>query len=169
MHFSLMYYVIDSTFLTMPNITTLTIDITISGLVTSLQALAIANNIPKSIETSFGIFLQFGEQLPREMGDAELRVDIDRMTYILQSMSDDLIYNMQGNNNKKLDALFYVYVFLAHALNFFKPSLFGAVSLRMMELTMTNGLCAMSPLAFAHFGGLAVTIGYVTVGCRLGE
>ncbi len=123
----------------------------------------------KSIETSFGILLQFGEELPRDMGDDEQQTDIDRMTYILHSTSDDAIYNMQENNDKKLTALFNLYVYLAHVLYYYKPWLFGSVSLRMMKLTMNTGLSAMSPLAFAHFGSLAVTIGYVTVGCRLGE
>jgi hypothetical protein len=34
---------------------------------------------------------------------------------------------------------------------------------------MKYGLCSMSPLAFARFGSLSVTIGYVPIGCRLGE
>ena len=123
----------------------------------------------KSIQSSFGILFQFGEELPRDMTDAKLQTDIDRMTFILQSTSDELIYNMQENNDKKLTALFNLYVYLAHALLYFQPWLFGSVSLRMMEITMKTGLCTMSPLAFAHFGSLAVTIGYVTVGCRLGE
>ena len=123
----------------------------------------------KSIQSSFGILFQFGEELPRDMTDAKLQTDIDRMTFILQSTSDELIFNMQENNDKKLTALFNLYVYLAHALHYFRPWLFGSVSLRMMEITMKTGLCAMSPLAFAHFGSLSVTIGYVTVGCRLGE
>ena len=123
----------------------------------------------KSIQSSFGILFQFGEELPRDMADAKLQADIDRMTFILQSTSDEFIYNMQENNDKKLTALFNLYVYLAHALLYFQPWLFGSVSLRMMEITMKTGLCAMSPLAFAHFGSLSVTIGYVTVGCRLGK
>ncbi len=122
----------------------------------------------KSIEVAFGILLQFGEELPRDMGDDEQQTNIDKMTYILHSTSDDAIYNMQENKDKKLTALFMLYVYLGNMLYYFKPSLFGSVSLRMMEITMNNGLSA-SPLAFAHFGSLAVTIGYVTVGCRLGK
>jgi hypothetical protein len=141
----------------------------ISGLCTSVQALAAAMQIDKSIETSFGILIQFGEELPRGMGDDTLQTDIDQMTYILQSTPDDSIYNIQENNNAKMTGLFHLYLYLAQALHFYQPWLFGSVSLRTMEITMKYGLCAMSPLAFARFGTLSVTIGYVTAGCRLGE
>jgi len=54
-------------------------------------------------------------------------------------------------------------------LQYFKPWLARAVSLRMIELTMKTGLSAKSPLVFAHFGGVLVTSGQITDGCRLGE
>lgn len=141
----------------------------IAGLCNSVQALAVALDIDKSIETSFGILFQFGEKLPREMGDETLQIEIDQMTFILQSTPDNSIYDIHANNDKKMAALFNLYVYLAHALHYFKPWLFGSVTLRMMEITLNTGLSPMSPLAFAHFGSLSVTIGYVTVGCRLGE
>jgi hypothetical protein len=42
-------------------------------------------------------------------------------------------------------------------------------TLRMVAVTVKNGLSAKSPLAFAHFGGVLSSIGYVDEGCRLGE
>jgi hypothetical protein len=140
-----------------------------TGLCSSVVALATALCMDKAIEVSFGILLQLGEELPRKMGDDNLQIDIDRMICSILSTSDDAIYNMQENKDTKMAALFNLYVYLSHTLLFFKPWLFGSVSLRMMEITMQTGLNVMSPLAFAHFGCLAVTIGYVTMGCRLGE
>ena len=140
-----------------------------SGLCTSVQALAAALYFDKSIESSFGILLQFGEDVPRAMGDTDLLIDIDQMTNILQSTSNDSIYNMKQNNDKKMTALLNLYVFLAHALHYYKPWLVGSVSLRMVEQTMKTGLSPISPYVFACFGSLLVTIGYVSMGCRLGE
>ena len=139
------------------------------GLCISVQALAAALDVDKSIEASFGILLQFGEDIPCDMGNTKLGIDIDHMIYILQSTPNDSIYNMQENKDKKVVALINLYVYLAQALHFYKPWLVGSVSLRMFELTMKTGLSSMSPQACAHFGGLLVTIGYVSIGCRLGE
>ncbi len=140
-----------------------------TGLCTSVQALAAALKFEESIESSFGILLQFGEDIPRAIGETDLVIDIDQMINILQSTSNDSFYNMQENNDKKITALINMYVYLADTTYYFKPWLLGSVSLRMVELTMKTGLSPMSPLVFAYFGGLLVTIGYVSIGCRLGE
>ncbi len=141
----------------------------VSGLCFSVQALAVVNNFNKSIEASFGILCQFGEELPRDIEDEKLQIDIDRMTCILMSTSDDSIYNMTENKDTKMATLLKLYAYLARSLHYFQPRMFGSVSLRMVELTMQTGLNTMSPLAFALFGIMLVTSGYVTVGCRLGE
>jgi hypothetical protein len=103
------------------------------------------------------------------MGDDTLRTDIDKMNYILQSTSDDMIYSMQGNNDKKMATLVNLYANLAHVVHYFQPWLVGSVSLRMVAVTIKTGLSSKSPLAFAHFGGVLSSIGYVNEGCRLGE
>ena len=136
---------------------------------TSVEALASELCFEESIESSFRILLQFGEAIPRAMGDTELGIDIDQMTYFIQSTSDASIYNMQENKDKKMTALIKLYVYLAIALQYFMPWLVGSVSLRMVELTMKTGLSPMSPQAFAYFGGLLVSMGNVSIGCRLGE
>jgi hypothetical protein len=139
------------------------------GLCISAKALGVVPHLQdKSIESSFEILLQFGEELPCSMGDKP-RTDIDKMNNILQSTPDDMILNMQENNDKKMTTLINLYATLAHVLQFKKPWLVGSVSLRMVELTMKTGLSAKSPLAFAHFGGVLVTAGRIDDGCRLGE
>ena len=138
------------------------------GLIISAKAIG-AHRPDESIDSAMRILLQFGECLPRSMADASLRCDIDRMNHILLHKTDYMICNMQENNDKKLVALLNLYVYLAHVLHYFKPWLVGAVSLRMVELTLKVGLSAQSPLVFAYFGGILVTSGCITKGCRLGE
>jgi hypothetical protein len=55
-------------------------------------------------------------------------------------------------------------------LHFINPSLIGAVSLRLADLTLKNGLTPLCPLAFVHFCSVLVNMGneYITDGCRLG-
>jgi len=139
------------------------------GLIITAKALGVAHNQAQSIEASFAILVQFGEYLPRDIDDGKLRHAIDHMNNILRSTSDETICNMQESNDKKMTALIDLYEYLAHVLQYFKPILVSSVSLRIVELTMITGLSAKSPLAFAHFGGVLSSIGYVSEACRLGE
>ncbi|KAL3760370.1 hypothetical protein ACHAWU_000345 [Discostella pseudostelligera] len=138
-------------------------------LITATRALGVAYRQEQSIRASFAILAQFGENLPSDMGDDNLSHEVDQMNNILRSMSDDMICNMQESNDKKMVILISLYETLAHVLQYFKPWLARAVSLRMIELTMKTGLSAKSPLVFAHFGGVLVTSGQITDGCRLGR
>ena len=123
----------------------------------------------RSIDASFEILFQCGEDPPRPAGDGKLSASIDRMRRILQSTSDDMICNMQKNSDKKMKTVIGIYLYLAHLLHYSKPFLVSSVSLRMVELTMRTGLSAESPLAFVHFGGVLVMSGCVQEGCRLGK
>lgn len=103
------------------------------------------------------------------MGDVKLINDIGRMVDVLQSTPDDMICSMHESNDKKMTILIDIYSYLGHVLQFFNPWLVGSVSLRMVELTFETGLSAKSPLAFANFGGVLVTMGRINEGCRIGE
>ncbi len=123
----------------------------------------------ESIEASFGILLQFREDPPIVMGDEKLRKDIDQMNYFLQSLSDDTICNMREDNDAKMTPLISLYAYLTHVAHYRRPWLVGSLSLRMVELTMKTELNAMFSVALAYFGGVLVSIGCITEGCRLGE
>ena len=103
------------------------------------------------------------------MEDKRLRSDIYGMNLVLQKISDDTIYNMKANSDKKTNSILNLYANLSHFMQYFKPRLLGSTSLRMVELTMNTGRCATSPLAFAFLGGILVSLGYVNEGRQLGE
>lgn len=126
-------------------------------------------NPTEAMDASFRILLECNEGLPRIMGDEKLRSDIDQMNFILKSIADDSIHNMQRNNDKKTNTIINLYANLSHFMQFFKPWLLGSMCLRMVELTMKTGMCAKSSVAFAYFGGVLVSIGYVDEGRRLGK
>ena len=102
------------------------------------------------------------------MGDAKLSIDMQATNGALQRMADDYVLNMQQTNNKKIITLQKIYSNLADLLHFIKPCLIGAVSLRMVELTLSEGLTPYSPLAFACFGQMLMVSGNLAEGCRLG-
>ena len=127
-------------------------------------------DIEKLIDTSaMAILIRFGESLPCEMGNIKLSSAIYRMVNVLRSMPDQIILNMQNNHEKMMTALINLYGSLSFSLYYYKPWLVGSVSLCMIELTMKTGLSSKSPVAFARFGSILVTLGYITDGCRLGE
>ncbi|KAL3760364.1 LOW QUALITY PROTEIN: hypothetical protein ACHAWU_000339 [Discostella pseudostelligera] len=100
------------------------------------------------------------------MGDAKLTAEMYRMKNFLQSLSDDAICNMPEDNDTKRNSLIGLYAYLVHVTHYRQPWLVGSLSLRMVELTMKTSLNAMSPLALAHFGGVLVSAGCITEGCR---
>ena len=102
------------------------------------------------------------------MGDAKLISDMQVTNDSLQKISDDYVLTLQQTNNKKIITLQKLYSNLADLLHFIKPSLICAVSLRMVELTLLEGLTPSSPLAFAYYGQMLVVSGNLAEGCRLG-
>lgn len=140
-----------------------------SGFYTTAKSLRHAEFIQESIDATFNILLQLGETLPRASGDEGLNGDIHAMNYTLQNIPDDSILGMQDTTNERIVILLKVYAHLANLLHHTKPSLVGAVSLRMVELTMKNGLASTSPISFAFYGEMLTSIGCVAEGCRLGN
>ena len=139
-----------------------------SGLCVGAKALRQAYLLQEAMDLTFDTLLQAGEELPRAMGDVKLTNAIQRMNDILQKTADDHVLNMQQTNNKKIITLQKIYSNLGDVLIFIKPSLICAVSLRMVELTISEGLTPNSPLAFAYYGQMLVVSGNLAEGCRLG-
>ncbi|KAL7541595.1 hypothetical protein ACHAXR_011473 [Thalassiosira sp. AJA248-18] len=134
-----------------------------------VKSLRISCKYNDSRNVAYMMLQQLGEQLPRSSDDVGLAANIQEMKIILQSMSDESILNMQETNQKKRDI---IVLNLYHDLNFLfqmtDTKRIPDVSLRMVQVTLANGLCCMSPLAFAQFAIVLVTNGDATLGYRLG-
>jgi len=115
------------------------------------------------------ILAKLEEKPLRDMGDNTLSTDIDVMNRNLQPLPDGYICNMQENQAKRAVSIHKLYAELAHLLHFVKPSLIRSVSLRMVELTMSEGISPTAPLAFAYYGEMLASMGNISEGCRLGE
>ena len=92
-----------------------------------------------------------------------------KMNEMLRNTPDESILNLNENKTKEIIITLKIYSHLCYMLHFVKPSLLGAVSLRMVELIMTNGLVSTSPFAFVYYGEVLVATGSVQEGCRLGR
>ena len=125
--------------------------------------------LEQSVESSLDTLSKIGEQPLREISDNTLQADMMKMNEIMRNTSDDYILNLHENKAKKIIIAMKIYSSLGHMLQLAKPSLVGALTLRMVELTITNGLVPSSPLAFALYGGVQAATGNIAEGCRLGR
>ena len=112
---------------------------------------------------------ELGEDPPRVMGDSTLRADIDAMNQVLQSRSNDSLLNTPQANDKKVSTLLRLYADLVLVLHFSKQHLIASVSLKMIDITIKNGMTPTAPLSFAYYGELLAYTGQIEGGCRLGR
>ena len=119
----------------------------------------------------FSIIQLCGEELPLPMGNKKLDNDINTMNQILQNTSGSLILSMNKTKNSKVVLLLKIFAELANLLVFTNPILIGAISLRMIDLTLKSGLTCECPLAFAFYAMTLMSMGgeHTDEACRLGE
>lgn len=93
------------------------------------------------------------------------------MNATLKAMTDESILSMGQTMDQRTIFLMKLYAELAEVLHWINPSLLGAVSFRLADLTLKNGLSSFSPLAYVHFGSVLINLGdeYIMDGCRLGK
>ena len=155
-------------------ILTINIDFTVetintrTGLAVAAKCLHHVGLLKESMESSLKTLHKLGEQPLRDISDDTLHTDMKTMNEIMRNTPDDYIMGLHENKAKKITITLKIYLNLCHVVHLKKPSLVGAVSLRMVELTMNNGLVSSSPLAFAYYGEVLVATGSVKEGCRFG-
>ena len=125
--------------------------------------------LKNSMESSLKTLAKLGEQPLREISDDTLQADMMTMNEMMRSTPDDYILNLHENKAKKIVITMKIWSDLCLVLHLAKPSLIGDVSLRMVDLTMNNGLVSSSPLAFTYHGLNLVATGSVKEGCRFGR
>jgi hypothetical protein len=141
----------------------------ILALYSTTKVLRQANRIIESMQSTFAIIEQCGEELPRVI-DEKMTTDMMIMNATLQKMTNESILSTEYTMDQRIIFLMKLYAELANMLHFINPSLIGAVSLRLADLTLKNGLTPLCPLAFVHFCSVLANMGneYITDGCRLG-
>jgi len=111
-------------------------------------------------ESILKLLNELGEDPPRVMGDSTLKADIDTMNQLLQCQSNESLLNMHRHqaNNKKLATLLRLYADLILVLHYSKNHLIASVALKMIEITMKNGLTPAAPLSFAYYGEICINV-----------
>ncbi|EJK67626.1 hypothetical protein THAOC_11316 [Thalassiosira oceanica] len=135
-----------------------------------MKCLRTASKIQESQQLSYSILQQLGESLPRERGDSDLLAEIDSMRTKVLNMPDESIINMKESTRKEKDMLLLgLYSNLIVVMNDQNPKRMDDICLRMMEITVVNGLCALSPLSVALFALVLVSTGDIELAYRLGR
>ena len=121
------------------------------------------------MKSSLDTLAKLGEPPLRDIDDDTLQADMMSMNEIMRNTPDDYLLNLHENKAKKIIITLKIYSNLCLFLHLAKPSLIGAVSRRMVELTMNHGLVPFSAMAFGYYGEALVANGSVKEGCRLGR
>jgi len=117
----------------------------------------------------FEILSYSGEEKLRPIGSSILTSKIHQMNGLFRKTPDQVILDMNITNNKKIFTLLKLYELLGTTLHFTMPELYAATCLRMVDLTMENGLTAIAPMAFAMYGVVLAGDGNLVDACRLGR
>jgi hypothetical protein len=120
----------------------------------------------ESINTLFGILEELGEAPLRQPGDDQLVNDTRTVNALIKELSDEEILNFDEIRERRVVTLMKVYN--VYMLRFRKSSLIAAASLRMVELTLNNGLCSLSPMAFVHYAEV-LSSADIPLALRVGE
>ena len=122
----------------------------------------------EAVDFTFKVLLQLGEEMPCAMGDGKLMNDIQAMNETLRGIPDDDLLRLKESRDRKIGTLLKLYVNLVHCLHLSRPRLVGSVSLRMVALTLKNGLTPLSPNVFARYGEILMALGQIEAACRMG-
>ncbi|KAL7538397.1 hypothetical protein ACHAWF_010802, partial [Thalassiosira exigua] len=122
------------------------------------KSLLLSLKVVEAKKAALQILEQMGERVPRPSDDDGLVKDMKDMKAMLGNRSDESILNMKETDPTGKDVfLLNIYHDLHFLFRCLDPTRIVDASLRMVQITLSNGLCCISPLAFAHFSILLVT------------
>jgi len=133
------------------------------------KALRQATLYRESLKSMFEILRYSGEEELRPLESNIVRSKLHGMNTLFQNRTDQDVLDMNITNNKKIITLLKVYELMGPLFHYTMPELLAAASLRMVELTMENGLSPMAPMAFAFYGEVLAADGNLVDACRLGR
>jgi len=135
-----------------------------------MKCLMACGRLFDSRNIGFSILTSLGEQIPRELGDPGLTIDLNAMTSMLHGTADEAILTMRTSHQARQDVLLLdVFSTLTFIFLEYNPQCNLDVSRRMLEITLTNGLSEISPVAFANFAVSLSGLGQHNLSYRIGR
>ncbi|KAL7534218.1 hypothetical protein ACHAWF_004756 [Thalassiosira exigua] len=132
------------------------------------KSLRLALKFAESKKFALQVLSLLGERVPRPSDDIGLLAELEGIKFRLRGMSDESILNLPQANQTRKDALLLnLYNDLTFLFQSTNTKQLVDVGLRMVQVTLSNGLSCMSPLAFTHFSNTLVMGGETTLGHRV--
>jgi predicted ATPase len=123
-----------------------------------IKSLRVSFNLVEAKKAAFEMLNILGERVPRPSDDKRLAADLEAMKFVLDGTSDESILNSKEADQTWKDVLsLNLYHDLLFLFLYLEPMRIADISLRMVQITLSKGLCCMSPVAFAQFSVVLVT------------
>lgn len=136
---------------------------------TQIYALGSRYQIREAIESALDTLKELGETLPQLPSKGQVALSFQRTKKMLFGVSNESILQMEPiKDRKKLAAMqimnhVFIYCFIS------VPNLAAMVATRMVQITMSCGMCAISSVAFAFYSQFLVCGPSVEDGLRYGK
>jgi len=120
-------------------------------------------------DCSLGVLRNLGQHVVTLMNNDSLVTRIQKTKSMLVILDDAAILSMKQVEEDRVIWTMKFYLELIYTLQHMQSSKMVTISIQMMDMTLNNGLCCTSPLAFAIFGYLIVSLGDPFLGYRMGK
>jgi predicted ATPase len=125
----------------------------------NMAALSYASKIAESAEKGFIILGQLGINVPNTVAEQNSRYSIEQILVVLKDVSDDDIINYRWMSDTKTIMMMKFLAKLEATIIQVRPEVQPFITVNMLWLTISHGLCSVSPIAFAYFASLVARIG----------
>jgi len=136
-----------------------TLDDKLNSIYYNVTALAYAKHLPEAIKKSVEVLCQLGEAPPESYTKSEMISHIEETKSMLDKVTEEelLEYKTMENHSKQMALKFYSRLILMFQMA--KPGHASGCVLKMVELSLSEGISPTSPVGFAYFSQLLGGIG----------
>ena len=137
---------------------------------TKVYALGSMNRTPEAVALGLDLLNQLDERIPADPSVSRIWYSFARTRYMLSGKSDEVLLRLPTmTNTRALYSMQIMNLVFGGAFSH-NPMLAPLLALRMVQLSLEHGLCAVSSVAFGVYGMLLVSKKFrVDEGTRMGD
>ncbi|KAL7503900.1 hypothetical protein ACHAXN_005761 [Cyclotella atomus] len=131
-----------------------------------VSSLAYSSNGIMALESGLAVLSDLGEEIPNNPSQEVLDYNIQHTQSMLDGVSEREILNYRMMTNTRTIAVMKFLARLQSIAFVVKPDLSSFMILKMVQITVAEGLCPSSPFGFACFGSFIAQMGNIAAGHR---
>lgn len=137
---------------------------------TLVQSLAAQGHVPRAIETALAVLGQLGESIPMSVTPAQVKLELEATQQMLQLQTIDALSQLEVmRDSRTMEAMRFLYVITTY-LYYVRKEYLPIVICRMIQLSLSHGVCRESAFAFACYGITLIGVsGNVEESYRIGN